>query len=125
MVKFLWLDGLGVRDLWRDRLRSTPVSSDKLDCSDTPLSHVSYSASSDCEGDGDGHGELSSALAVWFVLTSFAFGGSVDMARLVSFSSSCSWSIKHRRNSCVSCCWNPRNMGWTIRMPYKMPLGMT
>lgn len=39
------------------------ISSERLDCSDTPLSHVSYSAS-DCDGDGVEHCDRSSSVIV-------------------------------------------------------------
>lgn len=54
----LWFAvGLGEREILRVRFVVIATSSERLDCSDTPLSHVSYSAS-DCD-DGEGQGESS------------------------------------------------------------------
>lgn len=55
---FLWRLGLGDLECFRVRLLLTDTSSERLDCSETPLSQVSYSAS-DWEGDGEGQGEWS------------------------------------------------------------------
>lgn len=94
------------------------ASSDRLDCSDTPLSHVSYSAS-DCDSDGVEHWERSSSVtggdssserlvepSVRFLtlvplplqpinlLPSFS-NRSSGGGGVTSFSSSCNWSMKH------------------------------
>lgn len=54
----LWFDvGLGERDILRFLFALVMISSERLDCSETPLSHVSYSAS-DCD-EGEGQGESS------------------------------------------------------------------
>lgn len=77
----LWFDvGLGEREIFRSRFVFEITSSERLDCSDTPLSHVSYSAS-DCD-DGDGQGE-SSCMIISASFVENSGGGGVT-----SFSSS-------------------------------------
>jgi hypothetical protein len=80
----LWF-GLGEREIFLIRFADDVTSSDKLDCSETPLSHVSYSAS-DCD-DGDGQGESSViSSSMWEGGAGEVYSGGGGVA---SFSSSC------------------------------------
>lgn len=92
----LW-PGLGDLDSLRLAVFSgRSVSSLRLDLSLTPESHVSYSPSL------ESHASPGSSMARLKVSTSM---DGLDSGAAGCFSSSCSWSMKLRRNSWVSCWW--------------------